>query len=124
MVTFIDDHSTKVWAIKSKYQVFQMFKQFLVNVERETDSKLKCIRTDNMGEYIGEFRRHCQKIGIRHERSVSKNPQYNGPSERTNKTNVERLRSMLSHVKLQESFWGEALMTEVDLIKFCLLQDR
>ena len=37
-VTFIDDASRKVWvyALKSKDQVFEVFQQFHVMVERET----------------------------------------------------------------------------------------
>ncbi|KAJ0501528.1 putative RNA-directed DNA polymerase [Helianthus annuus] len=48
-VTFIDDHSRKVWAytLKSKDQVLDVFKQFHALVERQTEKKLKCIRTDN-----------------------------------------------------------------------------
>lgn len=56
-VTFIDDHSRKiwVWTLKTKDQVAETFKNFLNLVERQTCIKLKCIRTDNGGEYIGSF---------------------------------------------------------------------
>ena len=52
-VSFIDDHSKKIWAIclKSKDQVFDVFKDFHAKVERETGKKLKCVRADNTGEY-------------------------------------------------------------------------
>ena len=50
-VTFIDDHSWKMWAytLKSKDQVLNVFKEFHTLVERQTGKKLKCIRTDNGG---------------------------------------------------------------------------
>ena len=50
-VTFINDASRKVWvyALKSKDQV--IFQQFHVMVERETGKLLKCLRTNNDGEY-------------------------------------------------------------------------
>ena len=56
-VTFIDDYSRKLWVrtLKTKDQVFNVFKEFHVFVERETGKKLKCIRTDNGGEYCGSF---------------------------------------------------------------------
>ncbi|GJX10932.1 putative RNA-directed DNA polymerase [Tanacetum coccineum] len=56
-VTFIDDHSRKVWVytLKTKDQVLDVFKQFHALVERQTWKKLKCIRSDNGGEYIGPF---------------------------------------------------------------------
>ncbi|GAA0147204.1 hypothetical protein LIER_36475 [Lithospermum erythrorhizon] len=45
-VTFIDDHSRKIWAytLKTKDQVLDTFKLFQASVERETGKKLKCIR--------------------------------------------------------------------------------
>lgn len=56
-VTFIDDFSRKLWVypMKTKDQVLQKFKVFHALVERETGRKLKCMRTDNGGEYIGPF---------------------------------------------------------------------
>ena len=58
-VTFIDDASRKVWAypMKSKSEVFEIFQKFHVAVERETNKLLKCLRTDNGGEYCSnEFK--------------------------------------------------------------------
>jgi transposase InsO family protein len=117
-VTFIDDFSRKVWAyaLKSKDQVLEVFKQFQSSVERETEKKIKCIRTDNGGEYIGPFDAYCKEQGIRHQFTPPKTPQLNGLAERMNRTIVERVRCLLSHAKLPKHFWGEALMTAVYLI--------
>ncbi|KAI5313383.1 hypothetical protein L3X38_042557 [Prunus dulcis] len=119
-VTFIDDHSRKVraYGLRTKDQVYEVFKQFHASVERETSRSLKCICTDNGGEYMGAFRNYCRGNGIRHERSVPKTLQHNGIAEGMNRTIVERIRTMLSHAKLPKSFWGEALMTAIDLINF------
>ena len=59
-VTFIDDHSHKLWVfpLKSKDQVLDVFKGFQALVERQTGKTLKCIRSDNGGEYIGPFDRY------------------------------------------------------------------
>ena len=56
-VTFIDDCSRKLWVyvLKTTYQVLGVFKQFQASVERETGKKVKCIRTNNGGEYCGPF---------------------------------------------------------------------
>ena len=117
-VTFIDDFSRKVWAfpLKSKDQVLGVFKQFQASVEREIEKKIKCIRTDNGGEYIGPFDVYCKEQRIRHQSIPPKTPQLNGIAERMNKTIIERVRCMLSHAKLPKSYWGEALMTAVYLI--------
>nr|KYP31853.1 Retrovirus-related Pol polyprotein from transposon TNT 1-94 [Cajanus cajan] len=117
-VTFIDDHSRKVWVypLKTKDQVLQAFKEFHALVERATGRKLKCIRTDNGGEYLGPFEYYCKTHGIRHEKVPPKTPQMNGVAERMNRTIAEKVRSMLSHAKIPKSFWGEAVLTAADLI--------
>ena len=48
-LTFIDDHSRKVWAYAFRSK----------NLERETGRKLKCIHTNNGGEYLGPFDKYC-----------------------------------------------------------------
>ncbi|WJX48823.1 hypothetical protein P8452_35337 [Trifolium repens] len=117
-VTFIDDCSRKTWAytLKTKDQVLDTFKSFQAMVERETGKKLKCIRTDNGGEYVGPFDKYCQEQGIRHQKSPPKTPQLNGLAERMNRTLVERMRCLLSQSKLPKYFWGEALNTVVHLL--------
>ncbi|GJR68618.1 putative RNA-directed DNA polymerase [Tanacetum coccineum] len=117
-VTFIDDHSRKVWVytLKTKDQVLDMFKQFHALVERQTMKKLKCIRTDNGGEYIGPFDAYCREHGIQHQKTPPKTPQLNGLAEQMNRTLVKRVRCLLSYVGLPASFWGEALNTTVHVI--------
>ncbi|GAA0173717.1 hypothetical protein LIER_27276 [Lithospermum erythrorhizon] len=53
-VSFIDDYSRKCWVypIKRKTDVFETFKTFKVRLELESGKKIKCLRTDNGGEYI------------------------------------------------------------------------
>ena len=117
-VTFIDDHSRKLWVytLKTKDQVLDVFKHFQALVERQTGKKLKCIRTDNGGEYTGPFDVYCRQQGIRHQKTPPKTPQLNGLAERMNRTLVERVRCLLSHAELPMSFWGEALNTAVNVL--------
>ena len=65
-VTFIDDHSRKVWAyaLKSKDQVLDVFKVFQVKVERQTSKQLKSVKADNCGEYKGLFEQYCRNHDI------------------------------------------------------------
>ena len=78
--TFIDDHSRKIWVypLKVKDQVLDVFKQFQALSERQTGKKLKCILTDNGGEYIGPFDNYCESQGIHHKRNPPNTPQLNG----------------------------------------------
>ena len=118
-LTFIDDSSRKVWIyfLRSKDLVFEHFKLFHALVERETGKKLKCLRSDNGGEYTSRlFRGYCTEHGIRHERTIPRTPEQNGLAERMNRTIMEKVRSMLATAKLPKSFWGEAANTACYLI--------
>uniref|UniRef100_A0A2N9HS85 Integrase catalytic domain-containing protein n=1 Tax=Fagus sylvatica TaxID=28930 RepID=A0A2N9HS85_FAGSY len=118
-VTFIDDASRKVWVyvLKTKDQVFQLFKKFHAMVEREKGKSLKCLRTDNGGEYTSnEFENYCSEYGIRHEKTVLDTPQHHSVVERINRTIVEKVRCMLRMAKLAKSFLAEAVQTACYLI--------
>jgi len=117
-VTFIDYCSWKLWVyvLKTKDQVLEKFKEFHVLVERQSGKKLKCICTDNGGEYCGPFDVYCKQQNIKHEKTPSKTPQLNGLAERMNKTVIKRVRCMLSEAKFPKHFLGEALSNVVHVI--------
>ena len=98
MLLSLIDHSRKilVYPLKSKDQVLDVFKQFQALSERQTGKQLKCIRTDNGGEYIVLFDNYCKSQGILHQKTPPKTPQLNGLVERMNKTLVERVKCVLS----------------------------
>ncbi|GKV10172.1 hypothetical protein SLEP1_g21576 [Rubroshorea leprosula] len=110
-VTFIDDHSRKLWVypLKTKDQVLGVFNQFQALVERQTGKKWKCIRIENGGEYSKPFDNYCKEQGIRHQKTPPKTPQLNGLAERMNRTLMERVRCLLAEAKLPRTFWAEAL---------------
>ena len=63
MVTFINDYYKRCWVypIKKKSNVFPMFKQYKARVELEFGKRIKCLRTNNDGEYTdGEFLTFCK----------------------------------------------------------------
>ncbi|GAA0175765.1 hypothetical protein LIER_28878 [Lithospermum erythrorhizon] len=96
-VTFIDDHSRKVFVyfIKHKYEVFEFFKRWKAMVENETGLEIKKFRTDNGGEYEDNtFKKNFYDHGIRLERTVPDTPQHNGVAERMNRTLIEKARSI------------------------------
>jgi hypothetical protein len=72
-VTFIDDETRKTWVycIRQKYDVFDTFKKWKALVENETGKSLKCLRSDNGGEYCSkEFDDYCSYHGIRREKTI------------------------------------------------------
>ena len=63
---------------------------------RESSENLKCIQTDNGGEYYGPFDEYCRQHGIQYQKTPPKTPQLNGLVERMNRTLVDRVRCLLS----------------------------
>jgi transposase InsO family protein len=83
-VTFIDEATRKncVYCIRQKSDVFDTFKKLKSLVENETGKKLKCLRSDNGGEYCNkEFDDYCSYHRIPIENIVPRAPQENGVSE-------------------------------------------
>ena len=98
--------------------MFASFKKWKSFVENETRKKLKCLRSDNGGEYCSkEFDYYYSHNGIRKEKIVPGTPQENGVSERMNRTIMEHARCMILHVGFPLQVWGDAIDTVVYLIK-------
>ncbi|GKD04573.1 putative RNA-directed DNA polymerase [Tanacetum coccineum] len=78
--TFIDDSSRKVWVyfLKNKSEVFNTFKKWKPTTENETNLRVKCLKSDNGGEYSSrEFIEYCAENGIRMLKTVPETPQQN-----------------------------------------------
>ena len=106
-VTFIDDSTRKVWVyfLKNKSDVFNTFRKWKAEVENETGMRLKCLRSDNGGEYDSqEFKDYCAENGIKMIKTISGTPQQNGIAERMNRTLNERARSMRLYSGLPKTF--------------------
>jgi transposase InsO family protein len=90
-----------VYPIRRKADVLAAFKTFKARVELEYEKKIKCLRTDNEGEYTSdEFDNFCQYEGIKRQFTTTYTPRQNGVlradeqnSIRKNKSNVEGCRS-------------------------------
>ena len=89
-------------------------------VERQLGKKLKCISSDNGGEYRGSFDAYYKQHGIAHEKTPPKTSQLNGLAKRMNMTLLEKVRCMLLDAKLSKHFWGEALYTAMHVISLTL----
>ena len=57
--------------MKNKFEVFNTFKIWKARVEIETGLKLKCLRSDNGGEYIDRgFKEYCATNAIKMEKTI------------------------------------------------------
>ena len=75
---FIHDYSRRCWIypIKRKANVFVVFKIFKARIELEFGKRIKCLRTDNGGEYTGdEFDNFCDQKGIKRKFTIAYTPQ-------------------------------------------------
>ena len=113
-ITFIDDFNRYgyVYLMKHKSKSFEKFKEFKNEVQNQLGKCIKILRSDRGGEYLSqEFRDHLVQCGIISQLTPPGTPQWNGVSERRNRTLLDMVRSMMSHADLPSSFWGHALET-------------
>jgi transposase InsO family protein len=74
----VDDYTrmTAVCFLKNKSEAFENFKIYKEMVENEMDSRIKCLRSDNGGEFTSkEFMDYCSNHGIKRQFSVARTPQ-------------------------------------------------
>lgn len=76
-VTFTDDYSRwcSVLVIAQKSDVFDCFKKWRVNVEKQTGCLIKALRSDNGGEYVSNiFKAFLEEHGIQQQLTVAYTP--------------------------------------------------
>ena len=113
-ITFTDDFSRYgyVYLLKNKSDSFDKFKEYKAEVEKQTGNNIKILRSDRGGEYLSlEFKDFLRECGIVSQLTPPGTPQWNGVSERRNRTLLDMVRSMMSLADLPISFWGYALET-------------
>lgn len=118
-VLFVDQytHYCVVYLLAHKSDVFAAFKDYVAKCEARFNYKLVHLYSDNGGEYLSnEMKQYCVEKGITYHLTVPRTPQQNGVSERMVRTITEKARSMISGAKLDKVFWGEAVLTAVNLI--------
>lgn len=111
-ITFLDDYSrfSEVRILKKKSESLSSFKKYLAKVERFHEKKLKCLQSDNGGEYMGkEFQQFLEEAGIDRRLIVPHNPEQHGKAEKLNQTLLQVARCMLIHAGLPSMFWPAAI---------------
>jgi transposase InsO family protein len=104
----VDDYTRMIVVcfLKNKSEAFENFKIYKEMVENEMNSRIKCLRSDNGGEFTSkEFMDYCSSHGIKRQFSVARTPQQNGVVERKNRTVQKMARTMLMDSKLTDIFW-------------------
>lgn len=114
--TFTDVHTrySVVYAIRHKSEAFVCFVDFKALAEKQTGHKIKRLRDDKGGEFIGhKWDDYLKEEGIIHERTTFNTPEQNGIAERKNRTFNEAITCMLAEAKLPRAYWSHALALAV-----------
>ena len=83
-------------------------------VERESERKIKCLRSDGEKEYFsGQFNSYLQQKGIQREFSCRYTPEQNGVAERKNRSIVIAARAMQEEKSMPKFYWAKAVRTVV-----------
>jgi transposase InsO family protein len=123
----VDDYTrmTVVFFLRKKSEAFKHFKIYKEMVETEMDLKIKCLRSDNGGEFTSkEFMDFCGEHGIKRQFSAARTPQQNGVVERKNRKVQEMARTMLKDSKLSDIFWAQAVHTTVHILNRGMLRSN
>ncbi|KAK8635004.1 hypothetical protein V6N13_022882 [Hibiscus sabdariffa] len=115
-ITFTDDFSRYgyIYLMRHKSEALEKFKEFKNEVQNQHGKSIKALRSDRGGEYLSQdFDELLKECGIVSQLTPPGTPQWNGVSERRNRTLLDMVRSMMSHTDLPTSFWGYALETAV-----------
>lgn len=119
-VVFIDNYSRFCWfyPMKSKSDVFSIFKAFQLQVETQYEQKIKIFQSDGGGEFVNQhLAQHFANCGIKHIMSCPHTPEQNGLAERRHRHITELGMSMLFQSHLPTTLWVEALFTASFLSK-------
>ncbi|KAK8704956.1 hypothetical protein V6N13_048568 [Hibiscus sabdariffa] len=84
----------------------------LLTYRNQHGKSINALRSDRGGEYLSQdFDELLKECEIVSQLTPPGTPQWNGVSERRNRTLLDMVRSMMSHIDLPTSFWGYALET-------------
>lgn len=118
VLTIIDDFSryTIGYLLTHKSETIQCIKEYVAANQNRFGKLPQIIRSDRGGEYISnEYKAFLKTNGIAIQYTNPYTPEQNGVAERKNRHLVEMTRSLLLDAGLENSYWGEAIMTAIYL---------
>ncbi|GJZ34885.1 retrovirus-related pol polyprotein from transposon TNT 1-94 [Tanacetum coccineum] len=121
ILVIIDDYSRFTWVkfLRSKDETPAVVIKFLKQIQVSLNKTVRYVRTDNGTEFVNkDLTDYYERVGIFHQKTVSRTPQQNGVVERRNRTLVEAARIMLIFSKAPMFLWAKAVATA------CYTQNR
>lgn len=114
VVAFIEDLSrwTTTYVMRTNSECFDRLKSSKSMAETHYGRTLKCLRSDNGGEYMsGEFKQFLVIHGLQHQPTVPDTSHQNRVAERMNMPLMYLVGSMLHHGGVAQHFCAEALVS-------------
>ena len=118
-MVFVDDFSRFSWVyfLEHKSEAFSKFIQFKHDVEKEFKLKIKCLRTDNGGEFLSnDFMEYCKEHGIQRQLTCPETPQQNGVAERKLAHLTSVCLSWMHARSLPRELWASAFQTACHVV--------
>lgn len=118
-LTVVDDCSRAMWVhlLSHKSNAFPMLQAFILQIEKQFDTAVKIIRSDNGLEFQDTSALQFYKEkGIIHQTSCVERPQQNGIVERKHKHVLEVARALMIQSGLPLKFWGDGVLTAHTLL--------
>ena len=116
VINFLDDATGLVVTsnLRHKSEALQAYKDFCAAIEMKYKRKIKALRTDRGGEFIGkEFMSFLKSQGTEFRPSAPHVHQQNGRAERLNHTLMDKSESMCLMAACPDSWWEFSFATAV-----------
>lgn len=95
--------------LRSKDQAAEHLMHIIMRLQSLTGRSVCNLRTDRGGEFVtADLKSKLGNLGITHETTPAHSPESNGMAERTNRTILDKVRSILCGASLPKMFWAEA----------------
>ena len=122
VVIFVDDCTRFKVAklVRKKSDTTAALLSLIADYITSQKMSIKCIRTDNGGEFEGEFQRKLERRSIMHEHTLPDTPQYNGVDERAlgllREKAIIRMEELDDVINVpREKLWAQAMLFALDV---------
>ena len=111
IATFIDTATryAEIAPLKTKDEVYDEFRKFVIREETQTGLKLKHLHSDNGPEYKnGTFQEFFDDEGILATYAAPYTHEQHGLAEKFNRTLLDKVRALLFQAQVPKSYWADA----------------
>ena len=122
VVIFVDDRTRfqVVKFVKKKSNTTAALLPLIADYITPQKLSIKCVRTDNSGEFEGEFQRELDRRSNTHEHTPSDTPQYNGVAERAlgllREKAITLMKELYDVINVpREKLWAQAMLFACDV---------